>query len=99
MITIGLGGGPGVGLPSWVGKIEWSGKEDERLLKIPQVVWLGLRDDSLHSAGVGTIFSLLGGERSRGKVGGMSRESTSIWTRTGYLDDLEGGKVVQLYAG
>ena len=37
------------------------------MLEIPQVVWVGLRDDSLHSAGVGNYLLFTGGQREAGK--------------------------------
>lgn len=59
----------GVGLPSCFRKIEWSGQEDERLFEIPQVVWLGLHDDSLHSAAVRYYLPFaVGGGEEQGNV-------------------------------
>ena len=53
---------------SCVRKIEWSGKEEGGLLEIPQVVWVGLRDDSLHSAAVEYYVILaIGGKKEQEK--------------------------------
>ena len=51
-------------MPSCVGRVGWSGKEDEKLLGISPVDWLKLRVDSLHGAAVGynLLFAIGGRE-------------------------------------
>ena len=46
----------------WIAQLrqegEWCGQEDEEFFEIPQVVFLGLRGDSLHSAAARYYLSL-----------------------------------------